>query len=76
MILCPADTQTDRSELCYMCLVGMAGSDAVVRLVDKGQGQKATNCKSDPPTACFMTKVQVLSTTPAGFWFQPEELNH
>jgi hypothetical protein len=58
-----------------MCLVGMAGSDAVVRLVDKSQGQKAKNCESDP-THClpfFMTKV--LSTTPAGFWFQPEELN-
>jgi hypothetical protein len=48
-----------------MCLVGMAGSDAVVRLVDKGQGQKAKNCESDPPTACFMTKV--LSTTSASF---------
>jgi hypothetical protein len=65
MSLCSADRQTERSESCYMCLVGMAGLDAVVRLVDKGHGQKAKNCESDPPTACFMTKV--LSTTPAGF---------
>jgi len=62
----PTDRQTDRSESCYMCLVGMAGSDAVVRLVDKSQGQKAKNCESDPAhcLSFFMTKVP--STTPAG----------
>jgi hypothetical protein len=71
--------QTDREIGIMLHVFGGYGRlgwmDAVVRLlVDKGQGQTKSQknvCESDPPTACFMTKV--LSTTPpAGFWFQPQ----